>query len=299
MEDRDARGQRRGNPDGRALARVGPDIPARPAPSSPTPRRVRRAIGATPSPCATFQSASVRPPSTSGSTTCVSGSPSRQLNSTTHGVPSRSTIRPAYSTPVKGVPRRRISSSAGKSTSARARASSAGVATATGLYAPMPPVLGPGVALEQALVILGDREELDVAAVRDREDRDFLALEKRLDDDGAPRRRRRRARRASRAPRRRPPPRVSRRPRPCRRRGPRPSRPAARHGGRRSRAPGGARGTCGWRRWGCRRRASLPSRTPWTPRAGPPPRSGRTPRVPRLGAGPRARAPAAPRGRPR
>ena len=32
---------------------------------------------------------------TSGSTTWVSGSPSRQLNSTTHGVPSRSTISPA------------------------------------------------------------------------------------------------------------------------------------------------------------------------------------------------------------
>ena len=47
-------------------------------------------------------------------------------------------------------------------------------------------MLGPGVALEQALVILGDREQLDVPAVRDREDRDFLALEERLDDDGGP-----------------------------------------------------------------------------------------------------------------
>jgi phosphoribosylamine--glycine ligase len=46
-------------------------------------------------PSATLRRHSVSPPSTSGSTTCASGSPSRQLNSTTQGVPSGEIMRPA------------------------------------------------------------------------------------------------------------------------------------------------------------------------------------------------------------
>jgi hypothetical protein len=64
-------------------------------------------------PRATWYSASVSPEATSGSTAWVSGSPSRQLNSTTQGAPDRSTMRPAYSTPLNGEPRRRSSASTG------------------------------------------------------------------------------------------------------------------------------------------------------------------------------------------
>ena len=159
---------------------------------------VRRAIGATPSPCATFQNASVRPPATSGSTTCVSGSPRRQLNSTTHGVPvaidHQAGVQHAGEGRVAGAASPRAPEAAPRA--ARA-SSSAGVATATGTVRPHAAGVGAGVALEQALVILGDRQQLDVPAVRDREDRDLLALEERLDDDGGARRRRRRARPAS------------------------------------------------------------------------------------------------------
>ncbi len=52
---------------------------------------------------------------------------------------------------------------------------------------PHAPGIRSGVSLEQALVVLGDGQELDLAAIRYRQDRDFLALEKRLDDHRRPR----------------------------------------------------------------------------------------------------------------
>ena len=48
----------------------------------------------------------------------------------------------------------------------------------------MPPVLGPASPSQQALVVLGHRQQLDVAPVGDGQDRDLLALEERLDHDG-------------------------------------------------------------------------------------------------------------------
>ena len=47
-----------------------------------------------------------------------------------------------------------------------------------------PAGVGSGVAFEQALVVLGDGQQLDVAPVGDGEDRDLLALEERLDHNG-------------------------------------------------------------------------------------------------------------------
>ena len=86
--------QRPGDRDHGALFAGGRDSPATRAPWSPTPRpRVGRSAGHPP--LGHAPSASVSPPDTSGSTTCVSGSPSRQLNSTTQGVPAASTMSPA------------------------------------------------------------------------------------------------------------------------------------------------------------------------------------------------------------
>ena len=70
-------------------------------------------------------------------------------------------MRPANSTPRKGAPRARISSSTGTNTSARSRSSSA-VGTpwssSRGATAPMPPVFGPGRRRE-TLVVAGRAEE--------------------------------------------------------------------------------------------------------------------------------------------
>src|SRR6266850_1967674 len=57
-----------------------------------------------------------------GSMACASGSPKRQLNSRTYGVPSRASITPAYSTPSYGAPWAAISRSTGTNTSRRTRA---------------------------------------------------------------------------------------------------------------------------------------------------------------------------------
>ena len=66
-----------------------------------------------------------------GSTACVSGSPKRTLYSSTLG-PSGVSIRPAYSTPWNGVPRRASSSITGWWTSARTRSRNAASIPATG-----------------------------------------------------------------------------------------------------------------------------------------------------------------------
>ena len=144
MEDGDAGRQLARESGWRRPARAGPDTRARRAPSSPTPGRSGGRSGPRPRPCATVQNASVSPPSTSGSTTCVSGSPEPAVElhhpRRSVAIDHQAGIQHAGE---RACPRRRISSSAGSRTS-RARASrSAGVATATGLYAPMPPVLGP------------------------------------------------------------------------------------------------------------------------------------------------------------
>ena len=64
---------------------------------------------------ATAAAACSSPPSgvaSRSSTTCVSGSPKRALNSTTR-IPAAVRARPAYSSPAYGVPRRRNSATAG------------------------------------------------------------------------------------------------------------------------------------------------------------------------------------------
>ena len=65
------------------------------------------------------------------STTWVSGSPNRALNSTTR-TPAAVRLSPAYSRPRYGVPRRRISSTAGWMTLASTSAASAGGAQPSG-----------------------------------------------------------------------------------------------------------------------------------------------------------------------
>ncbi len=74
---------------------------------------------------------------------CVSGSPMRQLNSSTFGWPAPSIITPAYRNPVYGVPSAAMPLTAGMMISRMMRACSAGVTIGAGEYAPMPPVLGP------------------------------------------------------------------------------------------------------------------------------------------------------------
>ena len=53
-------------------------------------------------------------------------------------------------------------------------------------YAPMPPVFGPGVAIEDGLVVLRWRQRHDVAAVAQRDEADFFAAQKLLDHQPAP-----------------------------------------------------------------------------------------------------------------
>ena len=171
--------------------------------------------------------------------TCVSGSPSRQLNSTTHGVPASSTISPAYSTPVNGDSRRSHLLEAGTNTSRSTRAEQGRRRHRHRAVGAHPAGIGTRVTLEQALVILRDREERrqsrpSVIA----EDRDLLALEgttstttvrpaspkvpsPSIDADRAG------CLRAGWDTRR----------RPCRRRAPKPSRPAAQDAGRCTRGP--------------------------------------------------------------
>ena len=73
---------------------------------------------------------------------CVSGSPKRQLNSSTLGPPWVKII-PAKSTPRNSISSRRRASSVGTKTSRSIMRSTSLVARGVGEYAPMPPVLGP------------------------------------------------------------------------------------------------------------------------------------------------------------
>ena len=113
----------------------------------------------------------------SGRSDCVSGSPKRQLNSSTRG-PLSVSITPANSTPMNGESRRASSSSTGRwieSTSScdvdvgrrRVRAHAARVR--------------PLVAVEGALEVLRGRQRDGVHAVAEREHRDLGAFEQLLD----------------------------------------------------------------------------------------------------------------------
>ncbi len=66
-----------------------------------------------------------------GRTTWASGSPSRQLNSTTFG-PSSVSIRPAYRNPRYGEPRSASAARAGTAIRDRTSSTSSGVPSATG-----------------------------------------------------------------------------------------------------------------------------------------------------------------------
>ena len=73
----------------------------------------------------------------------VSGSPNRQLNSRTLGLPAASIITPAYRNPAYGMPSAAMPLTVGRITSRMIRACIAGVMTGAGEYAPIPPVFGP------------------------------------------------------------------------------------------------------------------------------------------------------------
>ena len=104
-----------------------------------------------------------------GSTTCVSGSPKRALNSSTRGaVGGRASARRRgrRGTACRGRAARR-SPAGGRSR--RSRSSSCGSISATGENAPMPPVFGPGVAVADALEVARGRERQRPLAVAQRE----------------------------------------------------------------------------------------------------------------------------------
>ena len=144
--------------------------PARRASSTPASRRARPP-----------RARASRSPSRRGRIACVSGSPNRQLNSSTRG-PSSVSIRPAKRTPTNGAPRRASSASTGTWTGRRALRSPP-PSRGTGENAPMPPVFGALVAVADPLVVAGGAERDDRVAVAQREDRDLLALEQLLDDE--------------------------------------------------------------------------------------------------------------------
>ena len=95
-----------------------------------------------------------RSPSRRGSTTCASGSPKRTLNSSTLG-PSVGQHEPGVQhaavvdAPATELVERRLHQIARPAVSARS-----GPTAGTGEYAPIPPVLGPSVAVADALVVL-------------------------------------------------------------------------------------------------------------------------------------------------
>ena len=96
VEDGDARRAARRDGDRGALLRLVRDSRATASTVvTATPGRSAARSAQAPRPAPRAQNAVREAAATSGSTTCVSGSPSRQLNSTTQGVPSGSTMRPA------------------------------------------------------------------------------------------------------------------------------------------------------------------------------------------------------------
>ena len=120
--------------------------------------------------------------SSNGSTTWVSGSPNRALNSTTR-VPREVSASPTYSSPEYGVPRRRISASVGRITRSTTSSLRPGGAQGSGEYAPMPPVLGPVSPSPTRLKSCAGGSAHDRLAVAEREQRHLGAVEVLLDDD--------------------------------------------------------------------------------------------------------------------
>ena len=141
---------------------------------------------------------------------CVSGSPSRQLNSSTRGAPCvvdhHARVQEARCT---ACPRRPCRAIAGAITSRMIRACTVGVTTGAGEYAPMPPVFGPAVAVAQAACDPGStRARSDVRAVGHHDEARLLAVEEFLDDHARAGVAERAADAASRRSRRAPRPRV-------------------------------------------------------------------------------------------
>ena len=99
-----------------------------------TARRRRR-------PLQQASASSARSVSSSGSSAWASGSPKRQLNSSSRG-PSAVSISPAYSTPMYGVPTAARWSSTGWM-NVRGQLGRRRTGSGAGAYAPMPPVFGP------------------------------------------------------------------------------------------------------------------------------------------------------------
>ena len=149
-------------------------------------RRLGRA-----SPAAAAASASSRSPSSRGSSTCVSGSPKRALNSSTRG-PSSVSISPAkrHADERRAAARELVDARAGGSASTSSAASSS---HGTGEYAPMPPVFGPSSPSPARLKSCAAPSGTARAAVAEREERHLAALEQLLDRRAAAERRRRRA----------------------------------------------------------------------------------------------------------
>ncbi len=134
-------------------------------------------------PCADASSNPASGVFSSASTTCVSGSPNRALNSITL-VPCEVSASPAYNSPENGVPRRAISSTVGWSTVRNdlvdqplGRPGQRGVG-------PHAAGVGPVVHVVGALEVLGRLQRHHGHAVGDREQRHLGAVEVLLDHHG-------------------------------------------------------------------------------------------------------------------
>ncbi len=114
---------------------------------------------------------------------CVSGSPRRQLNSSTRGAPFASIITPAYRNPWYGVPSAAMPAIAGRdhlAHDARMHRRRDDRRRRIGAHAAR---VGAAVAIAEPLVILARRERQRVRAVGHHDEARLLAVEEVLDDD--------------------------------------------------------------------------------------------------------------------
>ena len=115
----------------------------------------------------------------------VSGSPKRQLNSSTLGVPSAAIIRPAYRKPGVGQCRPRAGPrSVGSITSRMMRWCSVARDDGCGRIGAHAAGVGAAIAIVAALVILRGGQRHDLLVVRHHDEADFLAAQEFLDHDG-------------------------------------------------------------------------------------------------------------------